>query len=423
MAQNYIGSNNIELLYPDGQFGSRLAGGKDAASPRYIWTYMTNLTQALFHPDDNDILEYNFDDTQKIEPKYYVPIIPLVLINGCEGIGTGFSTKIPCFNPLEIISNIKLMLDDKEPEELVPWFRGFKGNIEYKTTDSNGNHSYYNKGKWQKLDSNTIEIFELPIGTWTDNYKTYLETLIFDKTAEKKLLEKQCIVSFENLCTEASILFRIKMRDEDLHELLVDNEIDTRFKLIDSKNTSMSNMHLYNNNCIIRKYLTPVDILKEFYNIRIQYYTKRKEFKISKLEKQLLILNAKVRFINDFINKNINIINEEDEVINKQLEDLEYPKIDDCFDYLLNMSIRTLTKKRSDELNISHDNKETELNILKGKTEKDLWIEDLTELEDCYQKMMIHFEETYFGENCSKPTQSSKKKIVKKVIKKKENKK
>ena len=107
MAQNYVGSNNIELLYPDGQFGSRLAGGKDAASPRYIWTYMTNLTQALFHPDDNDILEYNYDDNQKIEPKYYVPIIPLVLVNGSEGIGTGFSTKITCFNPLDIISNIK----------------------------------------------------------------------------------------------------------------------------------------------------------------------------------------------------------------------------------------------------------------------------------------------------------------------------
>ena len=208
------------------------------------------------------------------------------------------------------------------------------------------------------------------------------------------------------------------MRDEDLHELLVDNEIDSRFKLTDSKNTSMSNMHLYNSNCIIQKYLTPIDILKEFYNIRMEYYTKRKEFKISKLEKQLLILNAKVRFINDFINKNINIINEEDEVINKQLEDLEYPKIDDSFDYLLNMSIRTLTKKRSDELNNSHDNKETELNILKGKTEKDLWLEDLTELEDFIKKMMIHFEETYFGENSSKPTHQLKKKLLKKLLKK-----
>ena len=127
-----------------------------------------------------------------------------------------------------------------------------------------------------------------------------------------------------------------------------------------------------------------------------------------------------MRFINDFINKNINILI--NKIINKQLEDLEYPKIDDSFDYLLNMSIRTLTKKRSDELNNSHDNKETELNILKGKTEKDLWLEDLTELEDSYQKMMIHFEETYFGENSSKPTQSTKKKVVKKFFKKEDKK-
>lgn len=419
MAQNFVGSNNIELLYPDGQFGSRLAGGKDAASPRYIWTYMTDLTQALFHNDDNDILMYNYEDEQKIEPLYYLPIIPLVLVNGCEGIGTGFSTKVPCFNPLDIIYNIKLLMNDKEPIELVPWYRGFKGDVLYNDIDKNGNNSYILKGKWRKLDTNTIEIFELPIGTWTDNYKSYLETLIYDKTAEEKIRSKQCIISFENLCTEATVLFRIKMRDEDLNQLLVNDELDKRFKLIESKCTSMTNMHLYNSDCIIQKYDNPNSILKEFYDIRLQFYIKRKKHKLNKLEQQLLILNAKVRFINDFINKKIHIINEEDDIIYEQLTELEYPLIEESFDYLLTMPIRSLTKKRMDELNNTFDNKQTELNILKDKSEKDLWNEDLTRLEQIYQQSLIHFEETYFNDiQENKPKTKKTTKTIKKVVKK-----
>lgn len=418
MAQNFVGSNNIELLFPDGQFGSRLAGGKDAASPRYIWTYMTSLTQALFHPDDNDILQYNYEDDQKIEPIYYLPVIPLILVNGCEGIGTGFSTKIPCFNPLDIINNIKKMLNDETPDELTPWFRGFKGKIEVKDTNYLGVKSYCNKGQWRKLDANTIEIFELPIGTWTDNYKSFLETLIFDKTADEKTKQKQCIVNFENLCTEATVLFRIKMHADDLLEILTDdvNNIENRFKLIDSKNTVMTNMHLYNNNCIIQKYLTPLDILHEFFDIRMQYYTKRKSYKLEKLNKQLLILNAKVRFIQDFINNKINIINQDDDLINQQLDDLEYPRIDNTFDYLLTLPIRSLTKKRMDELNNNFDNKQTELNILQNKTEKDLWLEDLTQLENIYQQMLIDFEKNYFDNTTINNVKN--KKTVKKQPKK-----
>ena len=132
MAQNYVGSNNIELLCPDGQFGTRLQGGKDAASPRYVWTYMTELTQSIFNKDDFDILKYNYDDEQKIEPTWYVPVLPMILVNGAEGIGTGFSTKIPSFNPLVIINNLRKLMDDKPLEEMKPWFRGFEEMLNLK---------------------------------------------------------------------------------------------------------------------------------------------------------------------------------------------------------------------------------------------------------------------------------------------------
>ena len=113
MAQTFVGSNNIALLHPAGQFGTRLLGGKDAASPRYIFTKLPALTRLIFHPDDEALLEYLEDDGQKIEPKWYLPILPMVLVNGAEGIGTGWSSSVPNYNPRDVVANLRRMMDDE----------------------------------------------------------------------------------------------------------------------------------------------------------------------------------------------------------------------------------------------------------------------------------------------------------------------
>lgn len=391
MAQNFVGSNNIELLCPDGSFGTRIQGGKDAASPRYIWTYLTSLAQSIFIQDDFDILDYRYDDGQKIEPYYYVPIIPMLLVNGCEGIGTGFSTKIPPFNPLDLVENIELKLNGQNPKQLIPWFRGFKGDVVDYDYDK-----FQNIGKYRKTSDSQIIIEELPIGKWTDDYKSYLEKLIYDKTADK-FVKDQCIHSFKNLSTESIIKFEINLDFAVLYDMEINKKVFKTFKLIDQKQTSMSNMHLFNHECVIQKYEDPLEIFNEFYDIRYKFYTKRREFKLNKLKQQLIILSAKVRFIQDFIDKKIDIINQDDVVINEQLEKLEYPKIDDTYDYLLNMAIRTLTKKRIDELNNSLDNKQKEYDDLFKKNEKDLWMEDLEKFKVEYQKMMDEYEDLYMN--------------------------
>ena len=115
MAQDYVGSNNINLLLPCGQFGTRLQGGKDHASARYIFTSLNPISRSIFHPNDDPILTYLEDDGDSIEPKWYIPIIPMVLVNGSKGVGTGWSSDIPNFNPMELIQNIRLMLDNEEP--------------------------------------------------------------------------------------------------------------------------------------------------------------------------------------------------------------------------------------------------------------------------------------------------------------------
>ena len=187
MAQNYVGSNNINLLMPNGQFGTRLQGGKDSASERYIFTKLNDITRAIYPEMDDKILKYLDDDGFPVEPIYYGPIIPMLLVNGSKGIGTGFSTDIMCYNPSDLIQLIRYHLNHKASDEkptLTPYYEGFKGKIE-KLEEK----KYLITGVYEKLSSDKIKITELPVGLWTDDYKIYLESLMdntFSKTGKKK---------------------------------------------------------------------------------------------------------------------------------------------------------------------------------------------------------------------------------------------
>eukprot|EP00494_Astrolonche_serrata_P029212 UN29479 len=131
MAQNYCGSNNINLLYPQGMFGTRHQGGKDAASARYIFTRLCPITRAIFHEHDDLILDYLDDDGKSVEPKYYMPVLPMVLVNGAEGIGTGWSTFIPNYNPIDILAALRRLIRDEEPESLTPYYKGWNGSLQW----------------------------------------------------------------------------------------------------------------------------------------------------------------------------------------------------------------------------------------------------------------------------------------------------
>ena len=122
MQMIYVGSNNMNMLYPGGQFGTRFQGGNDAASPRYIHTQLSELARLVFHPDDDALLNYLDDDGVSIEPDYYCPIIPMILVNGASGIGTGWSCKIPNFNPRDIVENLRNLIASETPcmEEMNP---------------------------------------------------------------------------------------------------------------------------------------------------------------------------------------------------------------------------------------------------------------------------------------------------------------
>jgi DNA topoisomerase-2 len=110
MAQDFVGSNNVNLLMPIGMFGTRALGGKEAASPRYIFTNLNEQARLLYPEEDLPLMSYIVEEGLRIEPDHYVPILPMVLVNGAEGIGTGWSTTIPQYSPLDLVDNLRARL-------------------------------------------------------------------------------------------------------------------------------------------------------------------------------------------------------------------------------------------------------------------------------------------------------------------------
>ena len=223
LAQNYVGSNNINLLQPCGQFGTRLQGGKDSASPRYIFTCLSPLARVIFNPHDDPLLSYQHDDNLRIEPTWYIPIVPMVLVNGALGIGTGWSTNIPTYNPLDIVNNLLRLLDGEKPTRMKPWFRNFTGHVK-----SGGNSSkWVTHGTIKKINKNTVEISELPVGTWTQNYKVS----VLDPMLYKSDKKPASVVGYTEHHTDDTVRFVVSMPRSVLDAVTDNDKLLDMFKL------------------------------------------------------------------------------------------------------------------------------------------------------------------------------------------------
>lgn len=276
LAQDFVGSNNINLLSPNGQFGTRMLGGKDAASARYIFTAVPPITRRIFHPQDDALLTYLNDDGDWIEPNWYIPVLPMVLVNGSEGIGTGWSSSIPNYNPADIIDNIRRLMKGEEQVPMTPWYRGFVGDIEKESE-----HRYKVSGKVHEVDDNKVQLTELPIRAWTTPYKEQLEHWIqgTDKTPS-------WIKDYDDESTLTSVNMTITLKDGQMRKVLEEG-LDKAFKLVSSVATS--NMVCFDPQGRIKKYNSPEEIVQEFYDVRLDYYRKRK---VSDAAKVVFFLNT-----------------------------------------------------------------------------------------------------------------------------------
>lgn len=414
MAQNYIGSNNLNLLNPNGQFGTRRMGGKNSASARYIFTQLNELTPKIFRSEDTVTYKFNIEDGEQYEPITYSPIIPIVLINGPEGIGTGFSTKIPCYNPLDIVKNINRMLDGSLPKKMTPWYRGFTGTI--KQNDKNP-HIYETRGKYEILNSTTIRITELPIGTWTENYKNMLESMINDDPKKNKSKHK-IINDYINHSGNSSIDFTITFIKGALQTLQKNGKLEQTLKLKTNVNTS--NMHLYNTSGTIQKYPDTSTILTEYYEHRLNVYKIRKREIVKVITHDMDVLKYRVKFVKYVaIIKRIDVRKTTKEELVNKLKEHGFPELSigyngiPSYDYLIGMPIYSLTVEKIDDLNGKLEDKKQELNNYKNIVCEEMWRSELNEFVTSYKKWVKELEQLEISMDKKKLKNKGKKKRTK----------
>ena len=302
---------------------TRIKGGKDCAQSRYIFTRLEKITKLLYKKEDEPLLNFLVEEGQNIEPEWYLPVLPMVLVNGAHGIGTGFSTHVPSFNPKDIIFNLKKMMDNQKIKPLIPWYKNFKGNIIQKKV--NGFKKWFTEGVWSFKSPTTMEITELPIGSWTDDYHQHLENLTIN-TSEKdeKKKKNQCIVNYKkcNDHDDENIHLILTFKKEKLNDLKEDSKkLKKILKLEESKSCSVSNLHLFDPLGEIVKFNSPEAILRSYYRVRLPFYKKRKEYQIKYLEREIKYLLARIRFIKGIIDDNIHVSKRPNEEILIELRD------------------------------------------------------------------------------------------------------
>jgi len=392
MAQNFVGSNNINLLMPNGQFGTRLQGGKDSASERYIFTCLNKITRTIFPATDDAILQYLNDDGLLVEPIFYAPIIPMVLVNGSKGIGTGFSTDIMCYNPLDIIKYLKSKLalsTTTNDFEFIPYYEGFKGTVQ-KISEG----KFLIKGSYEKCGPDKIRVTELPVGYWTEDFKELLETLIdpgLDKDGKKIV---PVVKDYDDMSRDTNIDFNItfaKGKLDELESTKLDhncNGVEKLLKLFTTNSTS--NMHLFDSEDKLKKYEKIEHIIDDYYETRLKLYKTRKDYMVKTLEKELVVLSNKAKYIMEILEGTVDLRKKKSDEVMKMLKEKNYDMVDNEFKYLTKMPMDSVTEENVDKLNKEHENKSGELESVKNTTTHQMW---LTELE-AFKEEYLEYKET-----------------------------
>jgi len=340
LAQNFIGSNNFNYLEPIGQFGSRLS--PIPAAHRYIFTHLSSNFRNFFKKEDDIILEYLYDDDQQIEPNYFIPVIPGILINGSEGIGTGFASKILPRDPKEIKEYISFALKgEKYVGKMLPYFAGFKGKV--KQLEQN---KYQLKGCIHRVNTTTVKITELPPGMYLEDIKKQLN----------KLSESNFIKDYDDNSTEEAFDIDVYLQRTTLNEF-DDEELLEKFKLI---TTVTENLTCWLADNKLKKFETVTDIIDYFIEFRLEKYNQRIVKLIEILSSDIKDLSEKIRFIYFYLG------NVEEFRNSSKLQLLSLLEENDFTEDMLQMKIYNLTKDKIAEL----EKQLKELNAQKKQLEK-----------------------------------------------------
>ena len=389
-----------------------MAGGKDAASPRYIFTSLSPISRYLFPEEDDVLLRYLEDDGQQIEPEYFCPIIPLLLVNGSQGIGTGWSTQIPPYDPEDILNYIIAKLDGvNDLPPIRPYARGFVGKIE-PLEDGRGFVTY---GRARQASAKSAIIDELPLRCWTDQYKQKL----------LKMRDRAEITSFVENHTTSKVSFEVKMQAVKLQRMLKNSGgLEAAFKL--KTNLTTTNMNAFDANGVIQKFESAEQIADSYFNVRMSLYHDRKSVLESEMKHASALMKNKANFIRAVVDGEINLVSgkqsktqitekmkllgfssatdlatirndntllqrqqEAGQIGETDVEDAEQETASPMaqFDYLLNMPLSSLTSEKIAQLQEDAAKKEQDLEAIKKSAPADLWRADLEKLAPHIKKV------------------------------------
>jgi DNA topoisomerase-2 len=367
MAQDFVGANNLPLLYPDGAFGTRLANGKDAASPRYIFTYAQAVTNLLLRPEDDDLLTRKQEEGVNVEPVAFWPVLPLLLINGASAIATGFSTNVPMFSPADVKANVTRFLDDEDLRPMTPFFKGFTGDV----VRAPGNDTKWIARGCATIDENDasrVHITELPPNTAFNKYEEW----IVEDTKNKLPF-----TLVHNKSSDTTPEFLVKYKPghapPDDHDALL-----KELKL--TENISTSNMYVFDANGSVKKYDDPLDLLSDWCAWRLDKYEARRTHLIEVLERKSALASNKARFVRAVTTKKLHLGDLSEAALCEQLQSKGFLMVEGGYDYLLTLGARSFTSDRAEALQKASEDAETEAQAMRDTNAKALWRADLKRL-------------------------------------------
>jgi DNA topoisomerase-2 len=431
MAQNFVGSNNINLLAPNGQFGTRLQGGDDSAAPRYIFTALEPIVATMLNKADDPALNWLEDDGDAIEPEFYMPVIPAILVNGAKGIGTGFSTDIPSHNPRDLVTALRNRLTsvvaDLTTERFVPWWDGFRGTV---TMAADGRRAQ-TRGVYQFLDDDThrVRITELPVGTWTKDYKAFLDELVNGEgtAANDASSAARVIKTFQEAYNDVDVEFILTLDPEYYHEARTfPADFEKKFKLIG--NHALTNMVAYDVDGHLRRFDSAGEIAETFYIKRLGGYVARKTNELARMDATISEIDARVRFVRAVVTGELVVANAEDDELLAGLKGLGLPPLSapeegevptlKAYEYLLRMRVDRLKAKAVVELEEDLANVRGERAALDAKSAEELWLADLEAFADAYERFVAVREEAR-AQVAAESVGAKKKAPVKRAVTKK----
>lgn len=364
LAKEYAGTNNLALLQGKGNFGTRFTN--EASAPRYIYARKKDYLDDLFIKDDTKVLIEQFFEGSKIEPKFYTPTLPLLLINGSQGISSGFAQNILPRNANEMKEYLLKILDGVKPRKFpMPSFNGFEGTVIH----GDNPNQFIIQGKVKKLSANRVLIEEIPVQY---DLKGYIAVL--DKLEDDKLIQGYKDLSNDSFKFEVQIPSKVlgSMTDAELLEFL-------KLRRTVSENyTSMTHENK------IKEYTNPEDILNDYIEVKLVYTEKRKQHLLNELASKIELLNSRYIFIEAVVDNKLIISKRKKAVIIKDIDKLGILKEtegDTRYDYLLRMPVSSMTEEELKRLKGLVKDAETEIKELKKLSAKDLWLKDIHKLK------------------------------------------